>query len=149
MTEGLDFHTVFVVIGYVMLIGMAALHRYRLNRALSALPDETRERLGLILPAGRSSRRHRRLVARRLLLRGLPDWLPLGAEGRRDLFWYRAFGFASAAWLIGALPAAWGVWILIPILGLPVLVGFAIYALIDGPWGGPGGGPGAGPGEGE
>lgn len=137
MAEGLDFHTVFVVIGYVMLIGMAALHRHRLNRAMAALPEETRERVGLIQPERISGRRHRRMIARRLMLRGLPDWLPLGEEGRRDLFWYRAFGFASAAWLIGALPIAWGVWILIPILALPLAAGFAIYALIDGPWGGP------------
>lgn len=137
MRESLDVHTVVLALGFVMLIGMAALHRHRLNRAMAALPEEARERLGLIRPEDVSARRHRRVVARRLLMRGLPGWLPLGEEARRDLFWYRAFGFGAGAWLIGALPVAWGVWILVPVLGLPLAGTLAVYALIDGPWGGP------------
>lgn len=137
MNESLDLHTVVLALGFLMLVGMSAWHRARLERAVAALPEEARERLGWIKPETISARRHRRMVARRLLLRGLPGWLPLGAEARRDLFWHRAFGFGAGAWLVGALPVAWGVWILIPVLGLPLAATLAIYALIDGPWGGP------------
>ena len=137
MAGGIDVRTVALALGFLLLIGMAALHRHRLNRALTALPAETRERVGLIQPEGVTAHRHRRAVARRLLLRGLPDWLPLGAEARRDLFWDRVLGLAAGLYLVGLLPIVWGVWSLIPVLGLPIAAALALYARIDGPWGGP------------
>jgi hypothetical protein len=137
MGEGLDLHTAIQAVGFLLLIGVAVFHRHRVNHALAALPEETRERLGLIKPDDVSARKHRRIVARRLLLRGLPGWIPLGEESRRDLFWYRASGLGAIAYL-AALPIAWGAAGLTPIMAPLLAAVLAITAWIDGPWGGPG-----------
>jgi len=136
MAEGLDSSTVVQAIGFLLLIGVAVLHRHRLNRALAALREETRERLGLIKPEDVSAHQHRRVVARRLLLRGLPGWVPLGEEARRDLFRYRASGLGATAYLV-LLPITWGAQSLAPIMALLLAAALAICARIDGPWGGP------------
>ena len=131
-----DLHTLLMVAGFVLLVGMSVWHRLRLQRAVAALPEEVRVRLGWIWSGETSDRRHRRLVARRLLVRGLPGWVPLSEEARRDLFWHRAFGLAAGVYLFGIMPAVWGAWTLVPMLLLPILAVVAVQSWFDGPWGG-------------
>ena len=61
MESGLDLHALVMALGFLLLIGMSAWHRLRLQRAVAALPDEGRERLGWIWTGEASALRHRRL----------------------------------------------------------------------------------------
>ena len=135
MEPGLDLQTVLMVLGFLLLIGMSAWHRHRLRREVVALPDDVRERLGWIWTGETTARRHHRLMSRRLLLRGLPEWVPLSEAARRDLFWHRAFGIAAGVYLVTVMPAVWGAWMLVPMLAVPVAAVLAIQAWFDGPWG--------------
>ena len=133
MDRALDLHSYLLIAGFLLLVGMSAWHRLRLEREVRALPEEVRERLGWARP-GQNSRSERRRIARRLVMRGLPDWVPLSEAARRDLRWHRAFGLGAGLFLIIAPAAAWGVWILVPVLGLPAIAILAIHAWLDGPW---------------
>jgi hypothetical protein len=135
MGQESDLHTALYAGGFLLLVGMAVWHRLRLERAVAALPGDVRARLGWDRAGGVSARRHRRRIARRLMLRGLPGWVPLSPEARRDLFWHRAFGLGAVVYLVGVLPLVWGAWALVPILGLPAAAILAMQAWWDGPWG--------------
>lgn len=135
MGQESDLHTALYAGGFLLLVGMAIWHRLRLERAVAALPEDVRLRLGWVWTGETSARRHRRRIARRLILRGLPEWVPLPAEARRDLFWHRVFGLGAVVYLVGVLPLVWGAWILLPALGLPGAAILAVQAWWDGPWG--------------
>lgn len=135
MAPAIDLRSVLMVLGFVLLVGMSVWHRVRVQRAVAALPDDVRLGLGWIWTGEISDRQHRRLVARRLLVRGLPDWVPLSGATRRDLFWHRAFGLAAAVYLFGVMPAVWGAWVLVPMLLVPIAAVIAIQSWFDGPWG--------------
>ena len=134
MEPGLDPQTFLLVAGFLLLVGMSAWHRHRLELEMREMPDEVRERLDLEPPDLRSVRRYRRRTARRLVMRGLPDWVPLSAEGRRHLRLHRLFALGAALWIIFAPAAAWDAWMLVPIVGVPALAILALHAWLDGPW---------------
>lgn len=130
-----DLQTFLLILGFLVLIGASAWHRHRLVVAMREVPDDARARLDWEGPADLSAvRRHRRRLSRRLVMRGLPDWVPLSAEGRRHLFWHRFFGLAATIWLILAPAAAWDAWFLVPLIGIPALVILGLHAWLDGPW---------------
>ncbi len=135
MEQALTLHTALNAVVFLLLVGMGTWHRLRLERAMGVLPDDLRERLGWLQPEHVTIRRHRRRIARRLMLRGVPDWVPLSDEARRDLFWHRVFGLAAVVHLVVVVPFVWGVAILTPMLGLPAAAILAIQAWLDGPWG--------------
>ena len=136
MEPGFDLRTALMAVGFVLLVGMSMWHRVRLQREMGVLSDDVRERLGWIWTGEISARRHRRLMARRLLIRGLPGWVPISEEARRDLFWHRAFALAAGIYLFGIVPAVWGAWMLVPMFLLPIVAVLAIQSWFDGPWGG-------------
>jgi hypothetical protein len=130
-----DLQTFLLIAGFLLLIGAYAWHRHRLVMAMREVPDDVRVRLDWEAPEDlRAVRRHRRRLSRRLVMRGLPEWVPLTREGRRHLFWHRFFGLAAAVWLILAPAAAWGAWFLVPLIGVPALVILGLHAWLDGPW---------------
>lgn len=135
MEGGLDLQTFLLIAGFVLLVGLSAWHRHRLVIEMRDVPDRVRERLDWEAPDLRGVRRHHRRIARRLVMRGLPDWVPLSTEGRRHLRWHRLFGLGAALWLVIAPAAAWDVWMLLPLLGGPAIVILAVHAWWDGPWG--------------
>lgn len=135
MAPAIDLRSVLMVVGFVLLVGMSVWHRARVQRAVAALPDDVRLRLGWIWTGEISDRQHRRLMARRLLVRGLPDWVPISGAARRDLFWHRAFGLAAAVYLFGVMPAVWGALALVPMLLVPIVAVIAVQSWFDGPWG--------------
>lgn len=137
MEPGPDLQTLLLIVGFVLLVGMSAWHRHHLVVAMRDVPDDVRARLDWEPPEDlRQVRRDRRRLSRRLVMRGLPDWVPLSAAGRRHLYWHRAFALGAALWLVVAPAAAWGAWFLVPLLGAPALVILGLHAWLDGPWDG-------------
>ena len=137
MEGGLDFRTVAMAAVFVLLVAGSVRCRRRVLLAVTALPGDVRERLGWYLGDDVAPRRHVRLVTRRLLMRGLPGWVPLPEAARRDLDWHRGLGFGAVAWVILVLPVAWGAaWLVAPLcLGTAAIL--AVQGWFDGPWGGP------------
>jgi len=136
MAGGLDLPTVAMAAVFLLLILLSGHHRRRVLEAVMRLPEAERERLGWHLGDEDPPRRHVRLVTRRLLLRGLPDWLPLAPGPRRDLALYRLYAFAAILWLVVVLPLAWGsAWLMTPMVAGTVAV-LALQGWFDGPWGG-------------
>ena len=68
------------------------------------------------------------------MLRGLPPWVPLSGRGRRHLGWLRVLGLGSALFIIVVPPMVAGVWVLLAILGLPVVLILALRGWLVGPW---------------
>ena len=135
MEHGLDARTILLIAVFLFLVGMSAWHRHRLVMAMREVPDAVRERLDWEAPEDlRAVRRHRRRISRRLVLRGLPDWVPLSAEGREHLRWHRLSALAAVVWLIVGPAAVWGAWMLIVLLGGPAVAIVAFHAWLDGPW---------------
>ncbi len=138
MEDGLDLPTVAMAAVFVLLILVSGRHRRRVLEAVARLPEADRGRLGWHIGADEAPRRHVRLVTRRLLLRGLPGWLPLGPEARLNLAWHRITGFAAIGWLVIVLPWAWSApWLVAP-LSAGTAVILALQGWFDGPWGGGG-----------
>jgi hypothetical protein len=136
MADGIDLVTLAMAAVFGLLILQSGRHRRRMLEAVTRLPEAERERLGWHLGDDVAPRRHVRLVTRRLLLRGLPDWLPLAPEPRRDLALHRLYGFAAILWLVVVLPVAWGsAWLVTPMVVGTVAV-LALQGWFDGPWGG-------------
>ncbi len=134
MDQGLSIETMVLLAGFAVLVASAAWHRTRLDAEIEALPQALRDRLGWELPGDASLRRHRRRIADRLVLRGLPPWVPLSGPGRRHLGWLRVLGLGSALFIIVVPPMVAGVWVLLAILGLPVVLILALRGWLVGPW---------------
>jgi len=132
---GTDLSTALYAGGFLLLIGLSVWYRLRLQGEIARLPGGVRGQLGWDWSGEISSRRHRRRIARRLIVRGLPDWVPLSEEARRDLFWHRLFGAGAIAYLVVVPGAVWGAWVLLPMLGLPIAAILAVQSWWDGPWG--------------
>jgi hypothetical protein len=130
-----DLPTVAMAAVFLLLVLLSARHRRRVLEAVARLPEAARERLGWHIGEDVAPRRHVRRVARRLLLRGLPGWLPLDPQARRSLAWHRVSGFAAVGWLVIVLPWAWGAaWLVAP-LALGTAAILAVQGWVDGPWG--------------
>jgi hypothetical protein len=135
MEQGLTTETVILLVGFIGLVMVAVWHRQRLDREIAAMPQEVRERLGWDWPQRLGAKRHRRRVSSRLLLRGLPSWVPLSAAGWRRLMWFRVFGLGAGLYLIVVPSAIHGVWELILLIGVPMALILAIRGWLVGPWG--------------
>ncbi len=134
MDQGLSIETMVLLAGFAVLVATAAWHRTRLDIEIEAMPEELRERLGWEHRGDGSFKRHRRRIANRLILRGLPSWAPLSGQGRRHLLWLRVLGLGSALFVVVVPPLVAGVWGLLPILGAPVVVILGLYSWLVGSW---------------
>ena len=134
MDQGISIETMILLAGFAAIIASAAWHRVHLDSEILILPEEIRDRLGWSHPGGNTYKRHRRHIANRLMLRGLPSWVPLSVQGRRHLMWLRLLGLSSAFYLVVVPPLVGGASILLLLLGLPVVIILAAYSWYVGPW---------------
>jgi hypothetical protein len=134
MDEGISVETMILLAGFAAIVGSAAWHRIHLDSEILALPDEIRKRLGWHHPGGDTYKRHRRHIANRLMLRGLPVWVPLSARGRHHLMWLRLLGLSSAVYLPAIALFFFNAAALTLSIGLPVIVILAVYSWLVGPW---------------
>lgn len=135
MDQGISIRTMILLAGFAVLVVSAAWHRVRLDSEILEMPQDARDRLGWSHPGGSTYKRHRRRLANRLMLRGLPGWVPLSARGRRHLLWLRVTGLGSAVY-VAVMPALFaGTWELLLFLGVPVAVLLGLYGWWVGPWG--------------
>ena len=134
MEQDISIDTLILLAGFAAIIGSAVWHRIRLDSEILVLPEEFRERLGWSHPGGGTYKRHRRHIANRLMLRGLPSWVPLSVQGRRHLMWLRLLGLVSAAYLVVVPVLVGGASVLLLFLGLPVVVILVVYSWFVGPW---------------
>ena len=134
MDQGLSIETMILLAGFAVLVVLAAWHRTRLDVEIEALPQALRDRLGWGPPGDASVKQHRRRVAERLVLRGLPPWVPLSGQGRRHLMWLRVLGMGSALYIVVVPPLVAGVWVLLPILGAPIGLVLVLRGWLVGPW---------------
>jgi hypothetical protein len=134
MDQGISTETMILLAGFAAIVASAAWNRVQLDAEILLLPQEIRDRLGWSHPGGASYKRHRRHIANRLILRGLPAWVPLSARGRRHLMWLRLFGLASAVYIAVVPTLVAGAWVLLLLLGLPVVVILLVYSWLVGPW---------------
>lgn len=135
MDQGLSIETIALLVGFTILVASAAWHRTRLDAEIEELPEEMRDQLGWRNRAGSSFKRHRRHIANRLMLRGLPSWLPLSKQGWRHLLWLRVMGLGSAIYIVVVPALVAGAWVLLLLLGVPIVVILAVYGWLVGPWG--------------
>ena len=136
MEQGISIETMILLAGFTALVGSAAWHRVHLDSEILELPQEIRDRLGWSHPGGNTYKRHRRHIANRLMLRGLPSWLPLSERGRRHLMWLRLLGLGSAVYIAVVPMLVAGAWVLFLFLGVPIVVILSFYSWLVGPWGG-------------
>jgi hypothetical protein len=136
MDLGISIEAMALLAGFAALIASAAWHRVRLDSEILALPQEIRDKLGWSHPGGNTYKRHRRHIANRLMLRGLPSWVPLSEQGWRHLMWLRLLGLGSAVYIAVVPTLVAGAWVLMLFLGVPVVVILAVYSWMVGPWGG-------------
>ena len=134
MDRGLSIETMVLLAGFAVQIALAAWHRVRLDIEVEAIPEKLRERLGWEHHGDGSFKRHRRRIANRLMLRGLPSWVPLSRQGRRHLMWLRILGLGSALYIIVVPALVAGAWVLLLFLGAPVVVILGLYGWLVGPW---------------
>jgi len=134
MDQGLTVETMILLAGFAVLVATAAWHRVRLDIEIEAMPEELRERLGWEPHGDGSFKRHRRRIANRLMLRGLPSWVPLSGQGRRHLNWLRVLGLGSALYIVVVPTLVAGAWVLLLFLGAPVVVILGLYSWLAGPW---------------
>ena len=135
MDQGISLETMVLLAGFAAIMASAAWHRTRLDSEILELPQEVRDRLGWSHTGGGSYKRHRRHIANRLMLRGLPAWVPLSEKGRRHLMWLRLLGLGSAIYIAVVPTLVAGAWVLLLFLGGPVVVILAVYSWLVGPWG--------------
>jgi hypothetical protein len=134
MGQGLSIETMVLLAGFAVQVATAAWHRVRLDIEIEAMPGEARERLGWEHHGDGSFKRHRRHIANRLMLRGLPSWVPLSGQGRRHLMWLRVLGLGSAVFIVVVPTLVAGVWVLLLFLGAPVVVILGLYSWLVGSW---------------
>ncbi len=134
MVQGLTIETMVLLAGFAVLVATAAWHRTRLDIEIEAMPEELRERLGWEHRGDGSFKRHRRRIANRLILRGLPSWVPLSGQGCRHLMWLRVLGLGSALFVVVVPTLVAGVWVLLLFLGAPVVVILGLYSWLVGSW---------------
>ncbi len=136
MDQGLSIETMVLLAGFAVLVASAAWHRVRLDIEIETLPEELRERLGWEHHGDGTFKRHRRRIANRLMLRGLPSWVPLSERGRRHLMWLRVLGLGSGLFVVVAPALVAGAWVLLLFLGAPMVVILGLYGWLVGPWAG-------------
>ena len=134
MAQGVSAQTMILLAGFAVLVAVVAWHRTRLDGEIEALPDAVRDRLGWKDAGSYTAKQHRRRLANRLILHGLPDWVPLSEQGRRYLRGLRASVLGSVAYIVVVPPAVAGEWVLLPILGVPVMLLLAVSRWLIGPW---------------
>ena len=134
MDQGLSIENLVLLVGFATLVASAAWHRVRLDIEIEAMPGEVRERLGWGHCGKGSFKRHRRRIANRLVLRGLPSWVPLSEPGWRHLMWLRVLGLGSAVYIVVVPALVAGAWALLPLLGTPMVVVLGLYGALVGPW---------------
>lgn len=131
----IDTNTAELVAGFAALVAVAGWNRVRLDREIEALGSQTLTALGWKRPSRVSPLTHRRRLADRLVLRGLPADLPLSAAGWRHLRWLRMSALGTCFYLAAVPAVFYGVWILSLLLGVPVVAILGIRAWMVGPWG--------------
>jgi hypothetical protein len=136
MDQGISIETMILLAGFAAIVASAAWHRFHLDAEILELPVDVRDRLGWSHPGGNTYKRHRRHIANRLMLCGLPPWVPLSEKGWRHLRWLRVLGLGSAVYIAVVPTLVAGAWVLLLFLGLPVVVILAIYSWLVGPWAG-------------
>ena len=134
MDQGVSTETMILLAGFAAIVASAAWNRVQIDAEILMLPQEIRDRLGWSHPGGATYKRHRRHIANRLMLRGLPSWVPLSARGRRHLMWLRLLGLGSAVYIAAVPTLVAGAWVLLLLLGLPVVVTLLVYSWLVGPW---------------
>ncbi len=134
MEQGISIETMVLLAGFAALVASAVWHRVRLDIEIEAMPEEQRERLGWVHRGGGSFKWHRRRIANRLMLRGLPSWVPLSGQGRRHLMWLRVLGLGSALFVVVVPSLVAGTWVLLLFLGAPLVVILGLYGWLVGPW---------------
>ena len=134
MDQGLTIETMILLAGFAVQVATAAWHRVRLDIEIEALPKVQRERFGWEHHGDGSFKRHRRRIANRLMMRGLPSWVPLSGQGRRHLWWLRVLGLGSAFYVVVVPALMVGAWVLLPLLGAPMMVILGLYGWMVGPW---------------
>jgi hypothetical protein len=132
--QGLSIETMVLLAGFAVQVAAAAWHRLRLDIEIEAMAGGARERLGWEHHGDGSFKRHRRHIANRLMLRGLPSWVPLSGQGRRHLMWLRVLGLGSAFYIVVVPALVAGAWILLLLLGAPMVVILVLYGWLVGPW---------------
>ena len=135
MDQGLFTENMILLAGFAILVVSAAWHRVRLDIEIEAMTKGARERLGWEHRGDGSFKRHRRRIANRLMMRGLPSWVPLSGQGRRHLWWLRVLGLGSAFYVVVVPALMVGAWVLLPLLGAPIMVILGLYGWMVGPWG--------------
>ncbi len=134
MDQGLSVETMALLVGFAVQVAAAAWHRVRLDLEIEALAQEVRERLGWEHRGDGTFKRHRRRIANRLMMRGLPTWVPLSGQGRRHLWWLRVLGLGSAFYIVVVPALVAGAWALVLLLGVPMVVILGLYGWLVGPW---------------
>ena len=134
MDQGLSIETMVLLAGFAVLVATAAWHRTRLDIEIEAMPQALRDRLGWGRAGDATVRQHRRRIADRLVLRGLPSWVPLSGQGCRHLMWLRVLGLGSALFVVVVPTLVAGVWVLLLFLGAPVVVILGLYSWLVGSW---------------
>jgi hypothetical protein len=134
MDQGISIEAMILLAGFAVIVASAAWHRVRLDSEILELPQDVRDRLGWSHPGGSTYKRHRRHIANRLMLRGLPSWVPLSEQGRRHLMWLRVMGLGSAVYIAVVPTLVAGAWVLLLFLGVPIVVILAVYSWLVGPW---------------
>ena len=138
MDQGLSTGNLILLVGFAIMVASAAWHRFRLDIEIEALAEDVLERLGWEHRDDGSFKRHRRRIANRLVLRGLPSWVPLSERGWRHLMWLRVLGLGSAVYIVVAPALVAGAWPLLFLLGAPMVVVLGLYGAFVGPWQGEG-----------
>ena len=134
MDQGVTIETMVLLAGFAVQVATAAWYRFRLDLEIEAMAPEARERLGWEHHGIGTFKRHRRRIANRLMLRGLPSWVPLSEQGRRHLMWLRVLGLGSAFYIVVVPALVAGAWALMPLLGAPMVVILGLYGWMVGPW---------------
>ena len=136
MDQGISIEAMILLAGFAAIVASAAWHRVHLDSEILELPVDVRDRLGWSHPGGNTYKRHRRHIANRLMLRGLPSWVPLSEKGRRHLMWLRLMGLGSAVYIVVVPTLLASAGVLTLFLGVPVVVVLAVYSWLVGPWAG-------------
>ena len=134
MGQGISIETMILLAGFAAMVAPAAWHRTRLDAEIEALTEELRDRLGWRHSGGGTVKQHRRRIANRLMLRGLPSWVPLSGKGRRHLMWLRVLGLGSGLYIVVVPAIVAGAWVLLLFLGVPLVVILGLYGWLVGPW---------------
>ena len=134
MEQGISLETMILLAGFAVLVSVVAWHRSQLDGEIEAFPDAILDRMGWKDAGDYTAKQHRRRLANRLILRGLPGWTPLSAQGWRHLLWLRVFALVSVVYIVVVPPLVAGEWVLLPILGVPTALTIVVGGWVVGPW---------------